>query len=76
MSSKNNPGGTEEVCTMLPTDILNGLDAMITMQPETASRDEAVRRILRDWLQANGFMRDPGAAVGIKPQDLSSANDG
>jgi metal-responsive CopG/Arc/MetJ family transcriptional regulator len=75
MSSSENPDPTEEVCTTLPADILNALDALVAAQPETASRDEAVRHILRQWLRAKGYMRDPDAAEGIRPQDLSSAND-
>ncbi len=69
-------GGTEEVCTTLPRDVLNGLDAFVAAQPEIASRGEAVRRVLREWLQAQGYMRDPEAVEGVKPEDLSSANDG
>jgi hypothetical protein len=76
MSSSKNYSGTEEVCTTLPADVLNGLDALVAARPETVSRGEAVRHILREWLQARGYMRDPEAVEGVKPEDLSSANDG
>ncbi|MAZ18447.1 hypothetical protein [Oricola sp.] len=76
MSSNEIQGGSEEVCTTLPRDVLNGLDAFVAGKPETASRGEAVRQILREWLQANGHMRDPQAVEGVRPEDLSSANDG
>ena len=76
MSSNEIHGGAEEDCTTLPRDVLNGLDAFVAAKPEVASRGEAVRQILREWLQAQGHMRDPQAVEGVKPEDLSSANDG
>jgi len=76
MSSNEIHGECEEVCTTLPRDVLNGLDAFVAAKPETATRGEAVRHILREWLQARGHMRDPQAVEGVRPEDLSSANDG
>ena len=76
MTTDENQGGAEEVCTTLPRDVLAGLDALVAAQPQTASRGEAVRHVLREWLQAKGYMRDPSAVGGIHPDDLSSANDG
>ncbi|WP_223476658.1 CopG family ribbon-helix-helix protein [Oricola indica] len=76
MSSSDHSAETEQVCTVLPRDVLNGLDAFVAAQAETRSRDEAIRQIVREWLQAQGHMRDPDAVAGVKPEDLNSANDG
>lgn len=71
------PGGdAEDVIATLPRDVLNGLDAFVASNSGEASRSQAIRRILREWLQAQGFMRDPEAVEGTRPEDLSSANDG
>ena len=57
MTTDENQGGAEEVCTTLPRDVLAGLDALVAAQPQTASRgggplgqvagDAGARRLVR-----------------------------
>lgn len=66
----------EDVTVGFPRDVLDGLDAYVAVNPGEGARPQAIRQIVREWLQAQGFMRDPEAVGGTKPEDLNSANDG
>ena len=73
--SKHQSSGGVELCVDVDRDLLTGLDTYSAAFREKPPRHETVRRILRDWLCAQGYMRSPGAVGGTKPEDLNSAND-
>lgn len=37
-------------------DLLDGIDAFASSQADAPSRSEAIRRIIRDWLQSKGYL--------------------
>jgi metal-responsive CopG/Arc/MetJ family transcriptional regulator len=43
--------------TRLQDDLLFPLDKFASEEADTPSRPEAIRRILRDWLIGNGYIR-------------------
>jgi metal-responsive CopG/Arc/MetJ family transcriptional regulator len=65
----------EKVSVALEHDLLAGIEAYSSTQKDSPSRPDAVRRILREWLQSNGFIRSLTAEEGRRPEDLNSAND-
>jgi len=42
--------------TRLQDDLLVPLDSYVSSEPDKPSRPEAVRRILRNWLIAHGYL--------------------
>lgn len=62
MDTKNSRGrgrpavDTERVCTRLPREMLDGLDAFAAEEADTPQRPEAIRRIIRDWLIGHGYL--------------------
>ena len=50
-------GKGQQVVTRLHDDLLEPLDKFSAGQPDTPGRPEAIRRILRDWLIGNGYLR-------------------
>lgn len=47
---------SEQVNFRLQRDALDALDAYREAEPDKPSRTEAVRRILTDYLKANGYL--------------------
>jgi hypothetical protein len=72
-TDNRSPGG-EELCVDLERDLLKGLDAYAATFRENLSRTDAVQRILREWLCAQGYVRMRSAGS-TRPEDLNSAND-
>ncbi|MFZ2099094.1 MAG: hypothetical protein WAU86_00850 [Oricola sp.] len=66
----------ENLSVELESMLLAGLDAYASAQGDAPSRAEAARRILREALRAQGYLRFYEREEGTKPEDLSSANDG
>jgi hypothetical protein len=46
------------IMTRLQDDLLVPLDKFIEGEADKPSRPEAIRRILRDWLIGNGYLKD------------------
>ncbi len=65
----------EKVSVAFERDLLSGIDAYAAAQKDKPSRADAVQRILREWLQAHGFVRSSTLEEGTRPEDLNSAND-
>lgn len=55
------PVDSEMVRSRLPRDILDALDAFSTDEPDSPSRPESVRRLLRDHLIGLGYIDLPPA---------------
>lgn len=49
--------GATPVTVRIPPDVLAMLDEFASQEPDTPSRPEALRRILRDWLVNRGYMK-------------------
>ena len=47
---------SDRVETRLLRPDLDALDAYSAAEPDTPSRPEAIRRILRDWLRQRGYL--------------------
>lgn len=62
----------------LQPELLSALDAYSTHADGTPSRPETVRRIVRDWLIANGYLRTGHRedAEALRPDQLNTENDG
>lgn len=75
---KNNPAtaASAEISVRLDEALLGGLDAYAASERDMPSREEAVRRILHDWLRSHRHLRAGEQEEGTRPEDLSSANDG
>ena len=50
---------SEQMGIRLSRELLNGIDAYTRDGPTGVPRTEAVRRILRDWLNAHGYLANP-----------------
>ena len=76
--NKNDPAtaAAEEISVRLEGTLLDGIDAWASREKDTPSREEAVRRIVHDWLRAKGYLRMSEREQGTRPEDLSSVNDG
>lgn len=61
-----------EITVRLPGDLLRALDRFIDVHGD---RPQAVVSALREWAHAKGYLSEPGDE-GIRPEDLSAANDG
>jgi metal-responsive CopG/Arc/MetJ family transcriptional regulator len=59
----------------LPGDLLRALDRLIEEHEGREDRPQAVISALREWAHARGYLDEPGEE-GIRPEDLSAANDG
>ncbi|QKV20138.1 hypothetical protein [Oricola thermophila] len=64
-----------EITLRLERALLDGIDAYSATENGITSRDEAVRRIVHDWLRAKGYLRISEREQGTRPQDLTSEND-
>lgn len=51
---------TEAVRARFPRLDLDGIDAFAASEPDRPTRQEAVRRIVRDWLVGHGYMPPDG----------------
>lgn len=52
------PVDSERVDTRLTRDLLDGIEAFASAEDDKPKRPEAIRRILRDWLQSKGYLKD------------------
>ena len=64
-----------EITIRLPGDLLRALDRFIDAHEGHEDRPQAVVSALREWAHAKGYLSEPGDE-GIRPEDLSAANDG
>lgn len=67
---------SEDVTVTMERELLDALDAWAAVETAAASRAEAVRHILRDWLREHGHLPSPDGEQGTRPEDLTSENDG
>jgi metal-responsive CopG/Arc/MetJ family transcriptional regulator len=65
----------EMVMVRLSGDLLRALDRFIEEHDGLEDRPQAVALALREWAHAKGYLREPGDE-GLRPEDLSAANDG
>lgn len=52
------PVDSEQVNLRIQRVELDGIDAFSEAQPDRPKRPEAIRRIIRDWLQKAGYLKD------------------
>jgi hypothetical protein len=64
-----------EMAVRLSDDLLHALDRFIEEHDGREDRPQAVVSALREWAHAKGYLREPGDE-GLRPEDLSAANDG
>ena len=72
------PVNATPVTVRVPPELLAALDSYSTHADGNPGRPETVRRIMRDWLMANGYLR-PGHVEedeGLRPDQLTTENDG
>lgn len=53
------PVDTDRVSVRLARDVLDGIDKFASDQDDKPSRTEAVRRIIREYLEANSYLPLP-----------------
>lgn len=51
------PVDTEAVTLRLPRDMIEAVEAFRREQPKIPTRPEAIRIVLRDWLEVNGLLK-------------------
>jgi hypothetical protein len=64
-----------EVTVRLPADLARALDRFIEGRDGRETRAHAAVAALREWAHERGYLSEPGDE-GLRPEDLSSANDG
>ncbi|MDN5928179.1 MAG: hypothetical protein L0I29_13980 [Hyphomicrobiales bacterium] len=65
----------EMVMVRLSNDLIRALDRFIEERDGHEDRPQVVVSALREWAHAKGYLSEPGDE-GIRPEDLSAANDG
>jgi metal-responsive CopG/Arc/MetJ family transcriptional regulator len=70
-----NEAPDDRIVVRLPGDLLRALDRFIEEREGREDRPQAVISALREWAHARGYLDEPGEE-GIRPEDLSAANDG
>jgi len=70
-----NEAPDDRIMVRLPGDLLRALDRLIEEHEGREDRPQAVISALREWAHARGYLDEPGDE-GIRPEDLSAANDG
>lgn len=65
----------DEITIRLSGELLRAVDRFIEENEETETRPQAVLSALREWALAEGYLNELGEE-GIRPEDLSAANDG
>jgi metal-responsive CopG/Arc/MetJ family transcriptional regulator len=70
-----NEAPDDRIVVRLPGDLLRALDRFIEEREGREDRPQAVASALREWAHARGYLDEPGDE-GIRPEDLSAANDG
>ena len=70
-----NEAPDDRIVVRLPGDLLRALDRFIEEHEGREDRPQAVISALREWAHARGYLDEPGEE-GIRPEDLSAANDG
>ena len=68
------PVDSERIDSRFNRDLLNGIDAFARSEPDGPSRPEALRRILRDWLNGHGYLGASDEALRL--DQLNAENDG
>jgi hypothetical protein len=56
--------------------ILDALEAAAAAEPGRPSCSELMRRIMVEWLAERGYLRSSKSDQGIRPDQLTSENDG
>lgn len=69
-----NEASDDIIMVRLPGDLLRAVDRFIEERGGHESRPQAVVAALGEWAHAKGYPREPGGE-GIRPEDLSAAND-
>jgi hypothetical protein len=64
----------EEITLRLNGDLLDAIDRYVEERGRHEARSRAVLSALREWAHAKGYVAEPGEE-GIRPEDLSAAND-
>lgn len=54
-------------------EMLDAVEAYRREQTPIPNQSEAIRAILADWLQSNGYLRS--SQEGTRPEDLNASND-
>ena len=70
-----NEAPDDRIMVRLPGDLLRAVDRFIEEHEGREDRPQAVVSALREWAHARGYLDGPGDE-GIRPEDLSAANDG
>jgi metal-responsive CopG/Arc/MetJ family transcriptional regulator len=70
-----NEAPDDRIMVRLPGDLLRALDRFIEEHEGREDRPQAVISALREWAHARGYLDEPGEE-GMRPEDLSAANDG
>jgi len=70
-----NEAPDDRIVVRLPGDLLRALDRFIEEREGREDRPQAVALALREWAHARGYLSESGDE-GIRPEDLSAANDG
>lgn len=68
------PPATEERTTLrVDADLLAVLDHYIAEHAPGATREDALRAVLREWAGRHGYL--PLHQQGVRPEDLNASND-
>jgi metal-responsive CopG/Arc/MetJ family transcriptional regulator len=70
-----NEAPDDMIMVRLPGDLLRALDRFAEEHGSHEGRPQVVVTALREWAHARGYLSEPGEE-GIRPEDLSAANDG
>ncbi len=75
MSDAPTAGPDAEITIRLSSEMLRAIDRFIESHDRKNGRQEVVLAALHDWAVRRGYMSEPGEE-GIRPENLTSANDG
>lgn len=53
------PVDSEQIGIRLTRDLIDGIEAYQRDEPDAVPKTEAIRRIIRDWLQSKGYLPSP-----------------
>jgi hypothetical protein len=69
-----NEAPDDMVMVRLSDDLLRALDRFAEEHGSHEDRPQAVVSALREWAHGKGYLSEPGDE-GLRPEDLSAAND-
>jgi hypothetical protein len=75
MNIGSGPDKDHEIVVRLSGDLLRALDRFAEEHGGREDRSQALMSALREWAHEKGYLSEPGDE-GLRPEDLSSANDG